>query len=103
MPHTYCTVVCHHTAKRQLGDSDGSGECGGPRQSQKEEHDGLTLVRAFWHLTQAFRVTDSRTLRRVGEEALVSAGVSLSPRERRDSDVVWLGLLPDALLCPNEG
>ena len=54
------------------------------------------------------RVTDSGTLRRLGEEELLSAGMSLSARGRRGSDPVlsdveWLGLLADALLSPEEG
>lgn len=68
------------------------------------------LARAFLQLRQALRVTDSGTLRRLDEEELLPAGVSLSPRGRRGSDPVlsdvdwlWLLLLADALLSPNEG
>lgn len=51
------------------------------------------------------RVIDSGTLRRLDEEELLSAGVSLSPRGRRGSDPVlsgvdWLMLLADALFSP---
>lgn len=67
----------------------------------------LTFALAFLQLRQALRVTDSGTLRRLDEEALVS-GVSFSSRGRRGSDPVlsdvdWLGLLVEALLSPNEG
>lgn len=66
----------------------------------------LTFARAFLQLRQAFRVTDSGTLRRLEEEVLLS-GASFSLRARRGSDPalsgVDCGLLADVLSSLNEG
>jgi len=49
----------------------------------------LTFARAFLQLRQAFRVTDSGTLRRFEErEELLLSAISFSPRARRGSDPV---------------
>jgi hypothetical protein len=66
----------------------------------------LTFARAFLQLRQAFRVTNSGTLRRLEEEVLLS-GASFSLRARRGSDPalsgVDCGLLADVLSSLNEG
>lgn len=84
-----------------------------PHSGKKGPH---TFARAFLQLRQAFRVTDSGTLRRFDDavEPLMLPEVLLLPESsgRRGSllpelpvlsDVDWLGLLGDALLSPKDG
>lgn len=59
-------------------------------------------------LRQAFRVTDSGTLRRLEEEEALLSRASFSLRGQRGSDPVlsdvdWLGLVDAELWSPNEG
>jgi len=76
-----------------------------------------TFARAFLQLRQAFRVTDSGTLRRLDDavEPLMLLEVLLLelppssgwrgslPELPVLSDVDWLGLLGDSLLSPKDG
>jgi len=70
------------------------GHCSPTIQGLAQQHQGAaaqqgpyTLARAFLQLRQAFRVTDSGTLRRLDEVVLLSS-TSLPVRARRGSDPV---------------